>query len=302
MKITVEKSLLQALNSKFSKFEQKILDYFINRGRMKFRFRASYQTIANFIGCNEKTVRRAVNKFIDLRLIKKSRKHFMDICEFAINKLIYDFADYLRYKFNSLKKHYNLARKVYWLKNVRPLFNKSSNLLKKISFYLKSPIVDSDFGEKSIYRGLKINKGEKMEISPVKTYPLLDEINEKLKLTQHGRLKLIIFPEMVLSDFWNQLKRKGNIKNPVEWLIVSCNNHCLQSKIDLKDAWSLYFMALKRYNIKHTDPLQEKRKVTSLKSKSDIEAVVDLSSYRKHIDKTEAHSYWGQFIPQEYKK
>ena len=147
MNITQQNALWQALNSNFSKFEHQILDHMINRARMKLSFRASYQTIADFIGCNEKTVRRAVKKFISLGLMIKSRKHFMDICRFTVNKMIYGYADYFRYKFNSLKKHYNLGRKVSWLQNVRPLFNKSRNLLKKIYLYFKSPVVDNQFSE-----------------------------------------------------------------------------------------------------------------------------------------------------------
>jgi len=103
-KFTQENAEWQALNSKFTKLEQKILDYIINRCLYKEAFRASYQTIANQIKCSRRTVIRAVKYFSELNLLRKNHPDLMEVCIFEVNRDIYNFADAFRYKFKSLYK------------------------------------------------------------------------------------------------------------------------------------------------------------------------------------------------------
>jgi|GEM_PF-5015700 len=288
IKFTQQNTEWQALNSEFTKLDHKILDYFINRCRMKWTFRASYQTIADSIKCHEKTVRRAVNKFISMGLMSKSIPRFMDICDFFINKGIYKFADYFRYKFNSLKKHYNLGRKVDYLKklkqNVRPL---CSNLLSKILIPRNSYIVDNQYS-KNIKRGDFLTKREEMEVSPPTISPTLREITEKLHLNRLGQLKLKVIPDDILSSVWNHCKKMSGIKDPFGLLMANCLKQAENKGIII--SWELFYLALKRYK------LEDNKKYTLPKPiVTNTPSVVVTVIHRPYADKKEPNPKFAEF-------
>lgn len=294
IKFTSKKNVMQALSASFSKLEHKALNYMINRCRMNPSFSASYQTIAKSLKCSEKTIRRAVNKFISMGLMTKSVRYCMDICKFTINASIYKFADYFRYKFDSLKKHYNLGRKIDYLKklkqNVRPL---CSNLLSKIFIPRKSYVVDNQ-SQGIVKRGNFLTKREDVEVSPPTITPTLRQITDRIGLTKLGQLKLMCIPEDILSSVWHHCKKQSGVNNPFDWIMANCLRRCEKLNIDIN--WELFYLSVKRYGLKDNKKYVSDKsiiKVPRTKFQRSVDSII-----RPHQEKKQPHPEFAIYFAQ----
>ena len=290
-KFTLEKSLLQALNSKFSEAEMAVANYFFSRARSNPQFRVSYETIASQTKiknrkriCRE-TVRRAINKLIDLNLLKRIKeKFYMGACEYRVNVLIFKVAASVKDKFKSLLRYLAVQANSLWKPNVAPLY-KYSNI------YPRKYIVVDNQSQKNIKRGNFLTKREDMEISPPNISPTLREITNRIGLTKLGQLKLLVIPEDILSSVWSHFKKQAGVNKPFEWILANCLRRC--ENLGIAISWELFYLSVKRYGL--VDNKIYVSKINKVEKKV-IESSRSVDNIiRPYQDKTEPHPKFAQF-------
>ena len=266
----------QALSQKLSPLYHKVFDYFIDQSSIKQAHRAYYRTIALRVGCSEKTVRRAVKKLVELGLLTKINTGFMNACIFSVNQTVYKLADYFRYKFKSLLKY---CQKAVWEQNVRHSKSISSLVTPRSNKVTQVRQIPPQTGT------LKIEKTKKMEIAPPKISPTLQEITKSLMLNRRGQLKLMVFDDRTLASCWKEMRNLSYISDKFAYLITACLEFCKRNDIEVD--WDLYYLALKRYNLRDSREFIIKPKYTKPVFKAP--EVRDLSHHRRFTDKIEPH-------------
>jgi hypothetical protein len=287
-------ALDQALSSKLTESEHKVFNKIFSIGRTRTIFCMSAQTIANQLNINEKTVRRAVIKFISLGFLRKITPKFNShiekklSCIYIVNKNIYSFAEKFKNKFKSLAKYLNLIWVLSWV-NVQ-LFPKRGSINNRVSSNIQSR--DITFDQKNTTRNLKKKKleivKEIMEVSPPKISPILREITIVLRLTKLGQLKLLVFPEDVLTSVWKQYKKQTKVNNPFEFIVISCIKQCESKNIPIH--WDIFYLALKRYDLvdnkKYTTPKINLDKLPSYPVSDKLNSYQVENRVRPHQGKT----------------
>lgn len=106
MKITIEKSLWQALNSEFAESRITILNWLIDQMRSKPYIKVSIKYIADSLRLHERTVQKALAEFVSFGFITKEQL-YGSYCHNTIrlNRKIFQFAKYLKYKFESMWRY-----------------------------------------------------------------------------------------------------------------------------------------------------------------------------------------------------
>lgn len=297
MNITQQNALWQALNSNFSEAVIVVANYFFSRARSNPLITVSYETIAKQVKikkrnriCRE-TVRRSINKLIELGILKRLEQKFhMGACTFRVDVRVFNFAEQFKLKFKSFFRYLAIRAITLWKPNVAPLY--------KYSIYNKpriSIVVDNQ-SSTEVKRGNFLTKGNEVDISPPNITPTLREITDRLHLSRLGQLKLLVIPDDILSSVWSHYKKLSGINQPFDWLMA--NSLRRAENLGIAINWELFHLSVKRYglvdNKKYIVPRtrQELDKNSSqLESRRSVDNIV-----RPHQDKKEPHPAFAKYF------
>ena len=250
-----------------TKSDHKIMNHLFGACDRLSKFTFAQQTIADDMSLSVSTIKRCINKLVSLGIVfRASRARDWNTNILRINSAIYEFAESIQNKYFYLKRIV-LRNKVFKLK----------------IYYQKLGLFDSDRNELPLYRKDIVNiscrvkdnvrarvtryincyKQERkveMEAGEIVISPTLREITNVLHLSKHGQLKLLAFPDNILSVAWRQCKMKHGIKDPFSYLIVQCDQHSVS--LQIKPNWDLYYAMLKRYKVDKDSSFIKKRSAT----------------------------------------
>jgi hypothetical protein len=101
-----QKALWQALNSEFSESRVTILNWLIDQMRSKPSIKISIKNISDSVKLHERTVQKCLKEFIEFGFITKKQLYGM-YCHSTItlNREIFQYAKYLKYKFASMFRY-----------------------------------------------------------------------------------------------------------------------------------------------------------------------------------------------------
>lgn len=240
-------SIRQALFSEFTESTLHVFDRLIDLMRSKPSFMISQSKIAAHLNICVKTVQRAISFLENLGLIVKKFYDYFSVNIYIVNREVYKHAYEFRFKFPSLRKFLNFVILMANKQNVLP-YIKDNDIYNNPS--KRSDASDQQLGSLvSKLTGIFTKKEENkiVDVGKLKMNRVLDEISQKLRLTNHGILKLGVFPEVVLAENWIKVKRMYGIQDPFALLFTACLNYCRQANLPI--SWKKYYGALKEHNL-----------------------------------------------------
>jgi len=214
-----------------------------------FDMRESQELIANSTGYTRQTVNGVISELRKVGLLDivsfHGDKFNFDVLNYIPNPLIFKFKLDLYTKIKSLVRvTFRHLQKLNLMGNPTPYKSFVSKPCKYMSQLL-------DTGKRGINFIKNISKPKRLimnEAGELIISLTLRDITEKLKLTKLGQLKLLVFPDEVLSTVWKSCRIGTNIKSPFDWMIVGCEQYCKANKIEF--SWSVFFTLMERYSIK----------------------------------------------------
>lgn len=228
------------------------------------------QTIAKSVGCSEKTVTRATNKFKEDGFIFKAQANRYAPNNFALSSTA---KNSRRIYISSINEPIYTTRNVPQNNSYKLyLYNKPIPLARARA---KVELIDGDgFGflsktererKERVLKGIQMLNKEQKEwvikngkdprvkeyvmgpkVKPLLITPLIEQCTEVLKLNKREQMKLVAFPEEALDYAYQQAKKivDGTIKSPpikdrMGWFIFLATDFCKKNNLDID--WKWYF-------------------------------------------------------------
>ncbi len=248
--------------------------FYVRLDRRSYHSRAQIGEYAG--GYSEKTVSRAIKKFISLGFIHvEYRLTSSNI--YTVNPIIYKHARDLRHLFKSLwnkskvfavlvslsicaspVKNIDLERNVSSYKRFSYIIPCKTQGIKK-EFKREQEVANKLSTTRRRFRFRpKLDAGIMEELLTAPLNATIKEIAAHLNLSQHGIFKLQVFPEYVLRQKWNYLKQNLSVKDPFAWLIYHCIQECTKKSLPVN--WTHFYALMAHNNISLEDPVYAPKK------------------------------------------
>jgi len=89
-----------------------------------------------------------------------------------------------------------------------------------------------------------------------------DGLTKVLKLSQHGLIKLQVFPATVVNASYKKLQQQNKVYDKVKWLIKECDSRCKSEGRSV--LWSKYYDNLRTFNIDQNSSLTQEEQIDFL--------------------------------------
>lgn len=231
-----------------TKSETKILDAMLYGASVFTTHYQSKNSIAAIVGCSEKTVERALNKFQSSGLLARNYRHF--------NSNQYKISSWFRNPFNKLLIS-NVLKNIKMLpiallciaaatqsieQNVaqHKIENKNNNYIYKPSVIERVTLTrarardgflkkENTFGMKHFIR--------KIDNPSMPVSPAVLKLKGVLPLSKWGQLKLTAFPDAAIGYARGNLKSLQSLKDPFAYFISLCLKYCKEKHIKPDFKW-----------------------------------------------------------------
>jgi hypothetical protein len=133
-----------------------------------------------------------------------------------------------------------------------------------------------------------------------------DGLTKVLKLSQHGLIKLQVFPTRIVNIAYKKLQQQNKVNDRVKWIIRECDNLCKSEGTPV--LWGKYYDALRSLGIDQSASLIQEEQVSltdftkPLVKEPEIYSTRDLSAQKKVINTETLQkglSFLGDFLPPE---
>jgi predicted transcriptional regulator len=246
------------LLNKLSKGNIRVLDLLLNMGLKYGVVRPSQTFMADKVNLRRETVNRIIKHLYSLGLITKSpQNEKIDgcTCEYQVpswitKKLCEKFGDILK-SFNYSHVKYLCSRTDQFIKNKKvTLYNYINNILLYYNPRILVPrireCINGDYNNSN-------RKGFSMQnMDNVVTTEKIDEIDQLLHLTLHGKIKLRAFEDKALQAGLNAvMMASGPLTNPFDFMVSKAIEYSLANRIPV--SWKRYYNLRDAYKINSTD-------------------------------------------------
>lgn len=337
MQITIEKSLWQAQNLDLTGSLNRLYNQFIDWLVFLRERQISIKYIAYVINLSERQAQRLINELVKRGLIYKKQvggKRARNT--YSLNREIFKYAKYYQHIFPALKKFVFSVLGWVFGKDVT-LYKKNKDINSNISsvhpnLFINScewsPTQDRRWSigyqnsifnlngefERSIPSDHQLENFKKIleesekegNVTP-KEELFWDGLTKVLKLSQHGLIKLQVFPATVVNSSYKKLQQQTKVHDKVKWLIKECDNQC--KKEGRAVAWGKYYDNLRSLGIDQNSSLVEEEQTDFLDfskpvqpKEPEVYSNRDFSKYKPKItieSVKKGLDFLGNWIPED---
>lgn len=317
-----EIGLTQAFLSKMPDNGVKIINWLIDQMRSKPSIKVSIEFLSDLFKVDRTTIQRWLRKFKEWGIIQKEQLYGI-YCHntITLNRTIFKYARYLKYQLTSLWDYLDFvyirpsqqvtAAPYIEEKDINYIFHPlHPNLF--INCGERSTTGDSQWGisyqefvfngngefERSEISGRQLENfikileeiEKKVETPTTKEQLFWDGLVKILKLSEHGKVKLQVFPTRIVSTAYKKLQQQNKVHDRVKWLIRECDNLCKAEGRPVQ--WGKYYDSLRSMGIDQSDSLtQEDTNQENLfdfkkpqHKEPEVYSTRDLSAQKKEIN------------------